>query len=852
MHYRRIINRLMGTIVLLCLGTTLAAGAGSGLASSSAGAAPASGIPATRPETVVLRVFFRDTAERDRLAVELGATEFSTLDGYLTVWADRQVYRSLLARGLRVEIDAESTAQANNPTLFGHNNPDTFYGGYYTVEEMQTFLDQKVAAYPTLAEKIDFGDTWCKTHPGSCTAPAPTWNGYDLWALHITNRSIPGPKPVFWYDTGIHSREIATPELAMRYINWLLDGYNTNPDARWLVDYHDIWVVPMFNPDGHHMVEAGMANPYSQRKNGDRDDGCTTFPPGFNNQLGTDLNRNFPFLWGCCGGSSTVRCDETYRGPAAGSEEETQAMMTMIRSLIPDQRGPNNSDAAPITTTGVIQNMHSYANLNLYAWGWTTTAAPNSTDLRNIGAHMSATNAGGNGYTYCQPPSCLYGVDGDSIDWEYGELGVAAYTTEIHGGTFFPTYSTVDSIWNTNRGMLVYLAKIARTPYLTVRGPDANNVATTPMTVTQGTQSQLSGTINYAWTGNTYSQNVAAAEYYIDTPPWAGGTPLTMSPVDGSFNSPTEAVQALVDTSGLAPGRHLLLVRGRGVNDYSGFQSWGPVSAAFLDVSAGAATPTGTPPTSTPTSTRTPTATQTSTPGVPTATPSNTPVPTGVLTNTPIPTVAPSFTPGGPTLTPSNTAFPSSTSTPAASTSTPTPCTITFTDVAGTDYFYEPVRYLYCAGAISGYADNTFRPYNNTTRGQMTKIVVLAVGIAIDTTGGPHFSDVPTTNPFYTYIETAYNGHIVSGYADDTFRWGNNVTRGQLSKIVVLARQWGTDTTGGPHFSDVPPTHPFYEHIETAYAHGIISGYDDGTFRPGNDATRGQIAKIVYLAVTAP
>ena len=55
------------------------------------------------------------------------------------------------------------------------------------------------------------------------------------------------------------------------------------------------------------------------------------------------------------------------------------------------------------------------------------------------------------------------------------------------------------------------------------------------------------------------------------------------------------------------------------------------------------------------------------------------------------------------------------------------------------------------------------------------------------------------------------------------------------------------------NFTDVSPTDPFYTHIETAYAHNIISGYSCGTgcleFRPGNDATRGQIAKIVYNAV---
>jgi hypothetical protein len=221
----------------------------------------------------------------------------------------------------------------------------------------------------------------------------------------------------------------------------------------------------------------------------------------------------------------------------------------------------------------------------------------------------------------------------------------------------------------------------------------------------------------------------------------------------------------------------------------------------------------------------------------------DTPTPTTqpVDTATPVPTS---------TAPPANT--PTNTPVPPNPTATSAPCTISFSDVNTTDYFYEPVRYLTCAGAISGYSDNTFRPYNDTTRGQLSKIIVLARGWAIDTTGAPHFTDVTSTNPFYTHIETAYNHGIISGYDDGTFKWGNNVTRGQLSKITVLAMDWATNTTGGPHFTDVPTTHPFYVYIETAYNHGIISGYDDNTFRAGNPATRGQIAKIVYNAVTVP
>src|SRR5438309_539234 len=262
---------------------------------------------AEKYNTLVMRVYFRDRAERDRLAQELNAEEVPTTGGYLTVIRDRDLYYGLTARGLHVEIDENSSRNLSDPQILR----ETFYGGYKSVEEIYAFLDQKVAQFPDLVEKIDIGDSWCKANPGSCVLPSP-YNGYDLFVLHITNRNIPGPKPVYWYDAGIHAREIATPEIAMRFISWLLDNYNTNADAHWLVDWHDIWVMPMLNPDGHHIVEAGGGgnNPYLQRKNADNVNSCSTFL-----QFGTDLNRNYPFKWGCCGGSSGSACGETYRGP---------------------------------------------------------------------------------------------------------------------------------------------------------------------------------------------------------------------------------------------------------------------------------------------------------------------------------------------------------------------------------------------------------------------------------------------------------------------------------------------------------------------------------------------------------
>jgi amidase len=164
------------------------------------------------------------------------------------------------------------------------------------------------------------------------------------------------------------------------------------------------------------------------------------------------------------------------------------------------------------------------------------------------------------------------------------------------------------------------------------------------------------------------------------------------------------------------------------------------------------------------------------------------------------------------------------------------------------DWFYEPVRWLVCNSVASGYSDGTFKPGNNSTRGQLTKFIVLATGWPLLDPVTPRFSDVPRNSPFYMYVETAAAHNALSGYADGTFRPGNDITRSQLCKIVVLARGWTLITPGVAAFSDVEVGSPFYSYVETAFRHNVVSGYSDSTFRPGNSATRAQLAKIIQRA----
>jgi hypothetical protein len=195
-------------------------------------------------------------------------------------------------------------------------------------------------------------------------------------------------------------------------------------------------------------------------------------------------------------------------------------------------------------------------------------------------------------------------------------------------------------------------------------------------------------------------------------------------------------------------------------------------------------------------------------------------------------------------------------------------CVPYFTDVFTSNYFYIAVQYLFCHQIISGYIEPdqtfTYRPYNNTTRGQFAKMVVGAYNLPAYDPATPDFVDVPRGSTFFTYIEAAFHAGIINGYPDHTFRPNASITRGQLSKLVVLAAGWTIDTTDGPHFTDVGVGSTFYNFIETAYHHDVISGYPCGGtgeqcdpqqrpyFRPTNTAIRGQIAKILWLALGSP
>lgn len=165
-----------------------------------------------------------------------------------------------------------------------------------------------------------------------------------------------------------------------------------------------------------------------------------------------------------------------------------------------------------------------------------------------------------------------------------------------------------------------------------------------------------------------------------------------------------------------------------------------------------------------------------------------------------------------------------------------------FTDVLPGSVFYPFVHCLACAGIINGYEDGTFRPNRSVSRGQLAKFVANAAGYS-ETYTQSSFSDVQLDNPFFQQIERLAHRGIINGYPDGSFHPNGSVTRQQAAKFISNAKGY-SETYESSSFNDVGPDNPFFQQIERLAHRNIVGGYSNGSFRPGNDLTRGQAAKV--------
>ncbi len=156
------------------------------------------------------------------------------------------------------------------------------------------------------------------------------------------------------------------------------------------------------------------------------------------------------------------------------------------------------------------------------------------------------------------------------------------------------------------------------------------------------------------------------------------------------------------------------------------------------------------------------------------------------------------------------------------------------------------INTLYYDDIVSGYGDGRFGPDDKLTRAQIVKIALLAFDHTEENNGENPFTDLTLSDWYFNYVLAAAEQEIVTGYNDKTFRPNAEVTRAEALKIVLTAGGLTQFPSVIPNFTDVDTVADWFAKY-TAYAKtsGLISGYEDGTFRGNQGITRAEVCKIV-------
>ena len=172
----------------------------------------------------------------------------------------------------------------------------------------------------------------------------------------------------------------------------------------------------------------------------------------------------------------------------------------------------------------------------------------------------------------------------------------------------------------------------------------------------------------------------------------------------------------------------------------------------------------------------------------------------------------------------------------------------TLNDILG-HWAEDAIRSLVASGAINGYSDDTFKPDNTVTRAEFAQMLVSAMEIPA-ANNGEVFADTED-HWGQASIAAAYVAGIIYGYGDNKFGPDDPVTREQIAAMVVRAAKL-TGPDRQLSFADNEAISEWAkEPVAIAVANGLITGYADQTFRPGNNATRAEAAVIIFQALEA-
>jgi carboxypeptidase T len=303
-------------------------------------------------------------------------------------------------------------------------------GGHLKWEEAIAKLDSMRLEYPTLVSvKWSIGNSF---------------ENRPMWTIRVTkNPDAPTGRPELWLNGVTHAREPLGVSNVVYYVYWLLENYNIDPIATYILNNREIYFTPFINPDGYYYNQTTNPNGGGMwRKNRQPYEGST----------GADLNRNFGTynFWNSTnGGSSTSPSSDTYRGsyPFSCPEDSNYKVFFNSRNF------------------KVGLDYHTYGNYLLKPWYWCDPVpTPDDEIFNEMGADIVAVNH----FSFGTSNQTLqYYIRGGDLDWCYSNDSTGHSThrffmlPEVGTTGFWPTQAEIIPLAQSCMYMNIYMSLVA-------------------------------------------------------------------------------------------------------------------------------------------------------------------------------------------------------------------------------------------------------------------------------------------------------------------------------------------------------------------------------------------------------
>lgn len=302
--------------------------------------------------------------------------------------------------------------------------------GYHTYAEILTELDEMKTLFPSLIST--------KQVIGSIV----THQNRPVYYVRISNNPENlQDKPKVLYTGLTHAREPLGMQQMLFQMWYLLENYSTDPEIQYLVDNLEMYFIPCVNPDGYTYNQTSSPGGGGMHRKNMRQNSDGT--------LGVDLNRNFGYMWGYDNsGSSPTPSSETYRGPSAFSEPESQIIKYF-------------SETFPVK---ISLSNHTYSDILIYPWHYENALTPDSSIFKRYAQILTEENHYEYGNVY---QTLNYNSNGSADDWLYAEQTtkpkIIAFTPEAGSASdgFWPVSSRIELLCAGHTVMNLNVARLA-------------------------------------------------------------------------------------------------------------------------------------------------------------------------------------------------------------------------------------------------------------------------------------------------------------------------------------------------------------------------------------------------------